>query len=104
MVRSSIRQTPAARRDPVAAAVAALVEARGGNGDDYRTALVLLAAPQAQAERDKLRRTLLTACFVVGVALLAAALWSGIDTVYAVSAAAFLAALVGHCIWFQDWS
>ena len=94
MVRSSIRLTPAQRRDAVASEVAALC----ATGAQYRRALEILAI------NWELRRTLLSACFVVGVAFLAAALWSGIDTVYAVSAAAFLAALVGHCIWFQDWS
>lgn len=94
MRESTIRLSPAERRNEVAAQVAA----QCATGAQYRRALEILAI------NWELRRTLLSACFVVGVAFLAAALWSGIDTVYAVSAAAFLAALVGHCIWFQDWS
>ena len=101
MVRSSIRLSRSERLNPIAADVAALVEARGGNGDDYRAALLLLAEPQAEAERHELRRLILASCFVLAVLACAAAAASGVNTVFGCAAAALVVALVAWRLWFD---
>ena len=93
MVRSSIRQTPAQRRDAVASEVAALC----ATGAQYRRALHILAA-QHRYER------LCIAGLVAGFALLIAALWVDTPMLYVCAAGAFTVTLVAWAIAFADWS
>ena len=96
MVRSSIRLTPAQRRDAVASEVAALC----ATGAQYRRALHILAQPEV----DKVRRMILACALLVALVAFAAALVGGMAVLYGAVAAALAVVLVGHCVWFQDWS
>ncbi len=91
MVRSSIRLTPAQRRDAVASEVAALC----ATGAQYRRALEILAI------NWELRRAILFACFAVAVVAAATAAASGVDAVYGCAAAALVVALVVWRLWFD---
>ncbi len=91
MRESTIRLSPAERRNDVAAQVAA----QCATGAQYRRALEILAI------NWELRRALLAACFVVAVVAVATAAASGIDLLFGCAAAALGVALIIWRLWFD---